>query len=238
MASTFPEQIDSFLEFLDVTSNDAYNLKLYQQAIQEGDFITAQDCLRNISNYKNKIVNAERLNKFNDAIHAIEVFYRDNIADKIEELENDWSEKVDNLKYDKRYDSTKQYYKNNIVVFNYDNRDFLYICINTPPSNDYDPTNDAYWRQFTIKGNQGQSGDGTDAIFLGYWSADVNYAPNNIVIHNNIWYYANVAHINQEPSETSTYWSVVMPITQNLYIISSDEPIGQREGQLWFEVVG
>ena len=135
--STFPTTLDTFLQFMDVTSSDATNLKGFQDAIQSGDFATATTYLQQIQNYQNKAISADRLNKLKDAIETVEKFYRDNIQAYITQKQSDWQTIIDQFSFLQNYSSTTQYAKNNMVLYN----SKIYICIATPPSLNIVPTN-------------------------------------------------------------------------------------------------
>lgn len=72
MATTFPDSIQTFPDFENITSADAEAVKQYQTYIQNNQFALAQAVLQTITNYGNKFINADVLNTIADTIEAVE----------------------------------------------------------------------------------------------------------------------------------------------------------------------
>ena len=75
MATTFPEQIQTFPTMYDITSSDAALVAQYQSAMQAGDFETAQTILNSIPLAEQKIVTADLMNQILDTTVAVENFF-------------------------------------------------------------------------------------------------------------------------------------------------------------------
>ena len=75
MATTFPNSIQTFPTMVDIDSADATLVAQYQNAIQNGDAVSAAQILRSITNYSKKIINADLLNTINDTLVAVQQFY-------------------------------------------------------------------------------------------------------------------------------------------------------------------
>lgn len=230
--STFPTTLDTFLQFMDVTSSDATNLKGFQDAIQSGDFTTATTYLQQIQNYQNKAISADRLNKLKDAIETVEKFYRDNIQAYITQKQSDWQTIIDQFSFLQNYSSTTQYAKNNMVLYN----SKIYICIATPPSLNIVPTNTTYWRVFTIQGLKGESGGGVNTTFMFAWDSLYTYKVNMIVYYENQWWISKQESTNQTP-QMGDYWDLMLTITQPVYPIQPSEPTTQDTNDLWFKSI-
>src|SRR5574344_823080 len=124
MASTFPNQIDNIPSFLDVTQSDAQLLSTFQTAMRNGDFNTANLTLQQISNYNQKIVSAERLNKLRDAILAIENFYNTTVYTYIENKQTEWQNIINQFSYQGDWNNSTQFLTNNIVKYNINGQDY------------------------------------------------------------------------------------------------------------------
>ncbi|MEG1709596.1 MAG: hypothetical protein RR285_12920 [Acinetobacter sp.] len=236
MASTFPPVVDNIPQFQDILQTDAPNVKLFQTAIQNGDFATAANIFNQIPNANNKFVGAVRMNQIRDAVLALEQFYGTDVQPYISAKQTEWQNIINLFAYIDTYNITTQYSKNNMVLFVNNGFSQLYINvfngitpINTPP------TNTTYWRVFTIRGAKGDSGIGTTFQFE--WNTAVNYAISDIVVFDNAWWIATRANVNKQPYEGSLDWNLVMTVTQAIYPIQPNQPLSQTTGELWFREV-
>lgn len=232
--STFPQQVDVINEFLDITADDSVLLTEFQNAIRSGALSLANSILIQIENYDKKIVNASRLNEMRSAILAMEQFYGTDIEPYLDTKQIEWQGIIDRFSYQGDYNSSTQYAINNIVKYSYLGLDKLYICTSIPPIGTV-PTNTAYFRVFTIRGEKGDSGTGSTFDFE--WDSGYPYNVNTIVVYENKWWNCSVANTNQTPSDSSSYWSLVLNVTQPNFPVQADEPIGQGVGELWFQVL-
>lgn len=76
MASSFPGAIDSFPQMVDMLASDGTLVQQYQIAMQAGNLSLARQILQQIPNNQNKIITADYLNKINDALVAVETYFR------------------------------------------------------------------------------------------------------------------------------------------------------------------
>lgn len=74
MATTFPQQIQTFTEKYDITASDASALKLYQQAMESGNVALAAVYLGQIASYRNKIITADEMNTLLDTCEAVQTY--------------------------------------------------------------------------------------------------------------------------------------------------------------------
>lgn len=75
-SSTFPNEIDNFPQMIDMTASDGELVKQYQVAMESGNLSLARQILQQIPNNQNKIITADYLNKINDALMAVETYFR------------------------------------------------------------------------------------------------------------------------------------------------------------------
>ena len=232
--STFPQQVDVINEFLDITVDDSVLLTEFQNAIRSGALSLANSILIQIENYDKKIVNASRLNEMRSAILAMEQFYGTDIEPYLDAKQIEWQGIIDRFSYQGDYNGSTQYAINNIVKYSSLGLEKLYICTEIPPIGTL-PTNTSYFRVFTIRGEKGASGTGSTFDFE--WDSGYPYNVNTIVVYENKWWNCSVANTNQTPSDGSSYWSLVLDVTQPNFPVQADEPIGQGIGELWFQVL-
>lgn len=237
MASTFPQQKDDIQSFLDVTSSDFEAINGYQNAIRTGNFELAQNYLTQIANADRKIISAEKMNKIKDALDAVQQFYKTDIEPYINQKQVEWQNIINQFSYVGRYSSTATYVKNNIVVYNINGIDYMFICNVTPPTIGIPPTNENYWRQFTIQGKKGTSGTSIATTFLFEWKSSIEYGVNTLVVYNNQWWISKQESINQTPQSGSAYWEIAMTMYQMSFPISTAPPVSQEVGGLWFKMV-
>lgn len=232
----FPNNIDNFSVFLNMSQNDYQLIKQYQEAIQVGNMALAQQIFNQIPQGGQKIITALRFNQLREAILAMEEFYGTDIKPYITTKQTEWQGIVNQFSYKGNFNSTTQYETNNIVQYTYNGLTQLYINIyqGVTPIGIY-PINTTYWRVFTIQGQQGESGVG--ATFAFAWDSSVSYALNTIVVFNNTWWNCTQANQNQQPTEGSDYWQPILYVTQSIYPIQTAQPPSQKTGELWFKVV-
>jgi hypothetical protein len=234
---SFPQNPSTILQFLDLTTEDSELLKQYQTALQNGDSALAQQILIQITNYTQKIIDANRLNQIRTCVIDLYNFYTSNVEDYITTKQTEWIDIINRFSYINTYQSTVSYQKNNIVSYT-DNNDLtkLYICISTPSRVNIPPNDTRYWRVFTIQGMRGTT-NSTNTTFMYTWDSSYSYSANMIVVYNNNWWFSTQSSTNQTPQEGSSYWQSILETAQPIYPIQSTQPASQHVGELWFEVI-
>ena len=88
--TSFPDAIQTFTEYLDITQSDvsAYNAAI--EAMLKGDLSQAQSLLSFIPDIDKKVLTAEKLNMMTDTIQALQDFYGKDITSKLEEYQTRW----------------------------------------------------------------------------------------------------------------------------------------------------
>lgn len=76
MASSFPNAVDVFPQMMDILASDGALVKQYQTAMENGDINAAKQILAQIPNGQNKIITADYLNQINDALVAVETYFK------------------------------------------------------------------------------------------------------------------------------------------------------------------
>lgn len=233
--TNFPDSIDTFLTYLNITATDAPLIAQYQSAVESGDFTTAQTVLAQIPSYTQKLIKATDLNKIMQSILALERFYKSDIQSYVAQKQTEWEAIVGDFDYVGNYSSGTTYATNNVVSYTAGGLTLLYIAIGNPPVGTV-PTNTTYWRVLTIRGQQGPSGEGLS--YRGNWDNAQQYNINNCVTFDNILWGATASNINAQPSMDSQYWEAILQLASTIYPVQSDEPADQQVGELWFNTTG
>lgn len=75
MATSFPNQIQRFKEFLDINNTDGPMIAEYQRQVETGNITEANRVLQQIPKYNQKIITADDLNAIVDTTEALENYY-------------------------------------------------------------------------------------------------------------------------------------------------------------------
>ena len=76
MATSFPSEIQTFPQMIDLTASDGSLAQQYQLAMQVGNLTLAKQILEQIPNNQNKIITADYLNTINDTLNAVQEFFQ------------------------------------------------------------------------------------------------------------------------------------------------------------------
>ena len=235
--SNFPDELDSWEEFLDVVESDADLLKQYQQYILNGDMANAQNVYKQIPDANRKFIGALVMNQFADAIMSLETFYGNSgFESYIDVKQNEWQTIIDRFSYRGVYNNSVQYIKNNIVLYNIEGQNYLFINTydkTTPPNTP--PTNTNYWRILTIRGKKGDAGSSTTFYFE--WESSMEYKTNNVVAFGSSLYVALEDNVNVRPSTNSDYWQLIFQSSVRRYPLQREQPSGASVGDLWFRII-
>lgn len=233
-STTFPNQVQTFTTFLDITVSDAQLIQQYQTAIQSNDYETAQNIFAQIPNGNQKIINAQKLNTIINTCEALENFYKTDVQPYVEGKQVEWQNIINLFGYKGTYNPTITYSKNNFVTYIYNGVNYVYIAVTNPPLGTV-PTNTTYWRVLSIRGEKGDSGEGLS--FLGEWDSTVHYTTQNVVTYGNYVWACIEANNNQAPFEGSQYWVNIGSIRPREIPIQEGTPSQQETGDLWFRIV-
>lgn len=232
--TSFPDQIQNFITMLNMTVADGNLVKSYQEAMQNGDYALAQQYFSQITNANQKFIDATKVNTLIDTCVALQRFYTTDIEPYVEIKEAEWENTINQFSYIGVYSSTYSYNKNNFVLANVNGVDALFICLEQPPIGT-PVTNTNYWRQLTIRGEQGISG--TDLTFRYAWDSSQTYYIDDVVTFDGKIWGCLIQNSNQTPSSNSNYWKLIYQSQQEIYPFSSSTPSLNQIGGLWFEIV-
>ena len=231
--TTFPEQVQTFVTMLNMAIADGPAIKGYQQAMQNGNNALAQQYYAQITNADQKFIDATKMNKLMDTCVALQKFYLTDIQPYVENLQTEWTNRIEQFNYLGDYSASTLYAVNNFVTYTASGVKNVYICVKVPPVGTA-PTNTTYWRKLTIQGLQGPSGE--NLSFRYGWKSDEVYYPQDVVTYNNVVWGCSVQNSNQTPQSGSTYWNTIYSPEQVVYPFSVEEPTNMQVGYLWFKI--
>lgn len=230
--TTFPDQIQTFVQMLDILASDANALNGYQQAMRDGNYQLAQTYLSQIPNWNNKIIDANKINTLIDTCVALERFYNNEIIPYVNQKESEYESEMEKFSYKGDYNGSISYVKNNFVSANINDYPQLFLCIRN--SNGMPLNNTDYWRPITFRGQQGASG--ATLTFRGQWSSIETYFVQDVVVNDNKIFNCIQQNSNQTPSSNSQYWELLYDAQQFIYPFSSTAPSSPQLGDLWFQI--
>lgn len=223
--------IDSFTTWLDIIASDGALVLQYQQAMQAGNTVLANQILAQIPSATQKIIKATDLNKMTQAILAVERFYQTDVEPYIQEQQTNWLEIIQRFSYKDEWASGTTYEVNNFVSYTVSGATLIYLATSNPPVGT-PPTNTNYWRLLSIQGQQGPSGEGVS--YRQEWNSSTQYYTDDTVTYGGALWIATQNSQGQTPQSGSQYWQLVMSLGLTTYPIQDSEPTGQEVGGLWF----
>lgn len=229
--TAFPGDIDSFTTWLDIIASDGALVLQYQQAMQAGNTVLANQILAQIPSATQKIIKATDLNKMTQAILAVERFYQTDVEPYIQEQQTNWLEIIQRFSYKDEWASGTTYEVNNFVSYTVSGATLIYLATSNPPVGT-PPTNTNYWRLLSIQGQQGPSGEGVS--YRQEWNSSTQYYTDDTVTYGGALWIATQNSQGQTPQSGSQYWQLVMSLGLTTYPIQDSEPTGQEVGGLWF----
>lgn len=239
--SVFPNNIDTFTEYVDLSPSELTNAQRWQELklkanktsieIEEFNTLTTQ--------LANKIFTPESLNKIQDIQYNLEVFFKNNVEGYItnKQIEFDSIINTKSQEFDATlsqfsdkglWSNATTYVRWNIVE--YDNE--LYISkqdnnLNHIPIGGVD---DLWWRKIAKRGIQGVAGIGLS--FVGNYDNSFMYAVGNAVRYNNNIYYCINDSLGNLPTNTS-YWQLFL--SNSGIAVQSEEPTSVYLELVWID---
>ena len=230
--TTFPDDIQSFVTMLNMSVEDGAAVTGYQQAMQAGNNTLARQYYSQITNANQKFIDATKMNTLMDTCVALQKFYKTDIEPYIQSQQTIWGNRINQFNYVGDYSASTLYAVNNFVTYTASGVRDVYICVKVPPIGTA-PTNTTYWRELSIQGLQGPSGE--NLSFRYAWDSGEVYYPEDVVVYDNVVWGCLVQNSNQTPQSGSTYWRSIYSPQQVVYPFSAQEPTNMQEGYLWFK---
>lgn len=224
--SSFPEQVDTFVELYDLPPSLVASAKRYQELkIKPTLNATEQTELNNLTTtLGNYIITPQTWNKFASALVNVETFFKQEVDGYIDDKQTLWSGFVNAFKYVGAYSSTAVYKFQNMVTYNGD----LYLCKKDTTAG-IAPTNTTYWQKISSKGDKGETG--LNAYYKGQYSATDTYAVGDAVSYNGLIYYCKQATTAGTAPSNGTYWFL-----WDRTVVSATAPATSQQGLLWIEI--
>jgi len=193
--SSFPDSIDQFDRFTDLTLHTIEYAKQYNTYMTQGDISSAAKLLVDHPELRTSLINAANLNRIIDAIKCIETFYAEDVQKYL----------INIIKYRSEFSSSTKYSKYDVVMYN----KLGYLCISSETPIGTIPTNKDFFVPLTLQGEQGIAG--LNLTFEGTWDSTITYSSDSCVTHNNVLYASLVDdNLAKTPSKSSSYWTVVI----------------------------
>lgn len=231
LISSFPDSVDSFPTWFNIVATDGPLIQQYQSALQAGNTTLANQILAQIPQGTQKIIKASDLNLITSAMLAVERFYKNNIADYVEDKQVEWLSVINQFSYKGTWSTGTSYQVNNLVTYTTSGLTLVYLATSTPPVGTV-PTNTQYWRLLTIQGQPGPSGIGLS--YRQEWNSATQYSVNDSVTYDGVLWMALQANQNVQPGTNSSYWQIVITFATTIYPIQNTEPVYANAGSLWF----
>lgn len=233
--TVYPDEVQSFVTMLNMTVADAPAVAGYQLAMQSGNTATAQQYYSQITSPDRKIVDSTKMNTLMQTCIALQRLFRNDIEPYVNGKQVQWENRINQFNYQGVYSAFTQYQINNFVLYDVNGVNRIYICTNVPPVG-IPPTTPEYWRELSIQGLQGESGEGLSFRYA--WDSSQIYYLDDVVTYNNSVWLCNQQNSNQVPAMSSPYWSLIYSPKQLVYPFQSAQPTsGIDVGYLWFQTV-
>lgn len=228
----FPDEIDNWDRWLDPTLQTISAIQRYQSLYSQSKFEEANEVIQNNPTLKRIIVNAESLNKLQDAIIAIERFYFSDFQAYLQNI----------VQYRGNYLATKKYPKYSAVTYIEHNAQQAYLCISPNCPIGTPPTDSSYWIPWTARGEKGESGAGLTP--RGTWDEYVDYYKDDMVSWNNKLWAAISDNVGKEPSESyGDTWIPLMEFSSEMLCVIDELTnnrynLGMKNGYIWYRQEG
>ncbi len=185
--STFPDQVDQFIERYDISPADVPNVKRYQYLKMSESLTSAEETeLQNLTVLlQDKLFSPEAFNKLQDCIVNMQIFIKDEVDGYIEDKQDEFDNTIGQFSYVGDYNSNKQYFRNNFVTYNDGQTTEVYLALQDVLGKI--PTNTTDWRNLSVRGAEGPPGLGL-AFKQSYDSSTV-YHLGDLVEYNGSTFY-------------------------------------------------
>lgn len=216
---SFPDAIDNLWMVKDIDSPEIKAKIDTYLNLAKNDMQSAKDYLLQNQELKDYMTNADFINRIVQSVIAMQRFYMSDFKEYIATA----------IKYVGEWQPNTQYDVLEVVEF----ESLLYMSISNEININSLPIDENFYIKITIKGDKGDPG--LNLSPRGYWDAQLPYYQYNLVVHNNILYYASVDNVGQEPYEGSQYWVGVLMLVdgtttqKGIVKLSNDVSSSQQE---------
>lgn len=196
LGNDFPDKKDTMARMSDLNYANKSLADQYYVYLNAGNFTAAQQLLSDNPTLDSMILNAEKINRFNDIALSLEWFFKDDVESYLETR----------FAYIGTYNTSVTYVKGNIVDLNGEG----FICrvdssVGVSPTAHITTTN---WAIIASQGIQGASGTGLSP--RGEWSNSTTYYKDDCVVYNNALWQCLIGNTDSEPILTNSNWLRVL----------------------------
>lgn len=233
MSTTFPNAVQSFKRWENLTSAQLTAYVNYINALNRGDWEGARRIFTNSELSENMLPTAKDFNEMCDTILECKALYEapTTSAQGIQDFMAQFTYKgVWSVTY------ISQYKKFSIVKHvDSTNGTYLYIANQdiTTTQNPWDNsllTNPQWLRIVPVARVNANS------VFMGKWNADTNYVAGDVVTYNNVFYKASDANTNSRPdSSVDVFWVALFDMNPYIAQLSATQPPNMLQSGIWFK---
>jgi hypothetical protein len=221
LGNDFPDAKDTMTRMSDLNYANKSLADQYYTYINAGNFTAAQQLLSDNPTLDSMILNAAKINRFNDIALSLEWFFKDNVESYLETR----------FAYIGTYNTSVTYVKGNIVDLNGEG----FICrvdssVGVSPTAHTTTTN---WAIIAQQGIQGVSGTGLSP--RGTWNSSTNYYVDDCVAYNNNLWQCLVQNSASEPTSGNTNWLSLLDLST--LVCSATQPTNQVINGVWLQIL-
>lgn len=221
--STFPNQVDTFVEVYDLPASKVYEAQRLQELKLKASLssVEQEELTGLVQSLEEYMLTPETFNKFQDSLVNMQHFFLEGVGGYIDEKQKLWKEMIQSFIFTGEYSDSKSYKFQNMVKY----LGNLYIC--KADSKGIKPTNTAYWEKVSDKGDKGDTGLGVN--YKGIYNNTTTYNLGDGVLYEGYVYYANKTTTGVIPANSSN-WTCF-----EYQIVSDTKPIQFAKGNVWIQ---
>ena len=234
--SSFPDGIDTFTELFDLPFDKVMSAQRLTELKMKASLTNDEqnELLDLTSSLQEYMITPETMNKFTDALSAVETFFVNNVQGFIENKQVIWDSYIKQFKFVGKWTTGKAYKFQNMVT---DNNGDLQICQKDHTSTSAnDPIkNQTLWIKSSSKGDTGDTG--LNATFKGDWVSTASYVLGDAVFfgregsNHPLTFIAMKSNSNKSPASNPDTWELY----NQLYVGTTEHP-GASVGLHYIEV--
>ena len=221
LGNDFPDAKDTMTRMSDLNYTNKALADQYYSYLNAGNFNAAQQLLSDNPTLDSMILNAAKINRFNDIALSLEWFFKDDVETYLELR----------FAYIGEYDSGVPYVKGNIVSLN--GEGFICRLNSSVGVSPIAHTTNTNWAIIAKQGAQGESGTGLAP--RGIWNSSTTFYVNDCASHNNILWQCLVQNSASEPASGNTNWLALLDLST--LVCSATQPTNQAVNGVWLQIL-
>lgn len=200
----FPDAIDGKYIMADISDGNIARIQQYESYLASGNVTLANEYLANNSDLIPVCFNANKWNRHEHMILALENYYNDEVHDYLLNIVQDKGV----------YDGSNSYKKYNVVSHTSEGVTQYYMAATNVPVgiSPTSPSASNYWIALTVRGERGAPG--IDLSYEGIYDPSVTYSVDSCVSYNKgFWQSKQANNLGNTPSASSAYWEQVFEVS-------------------------